>query len=194
MKRYTPFILLALVVLPVTANAFSLDDVVRQWMAYMRQKVATLEQENEELRAQIARYEEDGNCEEITTLSQDDASEDIQHQIARWDTIVAEIKLGKYAPMRNSRGELVSNVDKFGRTTTDLDTAVECSYVDGCPWKPLPSELTELLKRLYKDGTFNRGLSPQEQLTFTPHVIGTHIQEMLLKEIALEQARLREQL
>jgi hypothetical protein len=54
MKRYTPFILLALIILPFTTNAFSLDDVVKQWMAYMRQKVATLEAENAELKAQLA--------------------------------------------------------------------------------------------------------------------------------------------
>jgi hypothetical protein len=53
MKRYTSFILLALIILPFTTNAFPLDDVVKQWMVYMRAKVDRLEKENAALKEQL---------------------------------------------------------------------------------------------------------------------------------------------
>ncbi len=46
------FVLLAV---PFSAHALSLDDVVKQWMVYMRQKVATLEKENAALKEQLNR-------------------------------------------------------------------------------------------------------------------------------------------
>lgn len=52
-KKATLLLLVALIAIPSTSMAFSLDDAVKQWMEYAKARIAALEKENEELRAQL---------------------------------------------------------------------------------------------------------------------------------------------
>ena len=67
MKKTALVILLALIVVPVTTSAFSLDGAIKQWMTYMRAKVQTLEKENAALKAQLA-AQSDSPCA-VTALT-----------------------------------------------------------------------------------------------------------------------------
>lgn len=159
MKKTALVILLALIVVPVTTSAFSLDGAIKEWMTYMRAKVQTLEKENAALKAQLK------SCAATTTRMTD--SEGNKPQVARPtpEVIVtanpASVEYGGTATISwkaqwaasctlNSSPTLLSSTGSqptgslttsttYTFTCTDRDTAVTGSTtVSVKPWAPPP--------------------------------------------------------
>lgn len=52
-RKASLLLLIVFIAIPSTTSAFSLDDAVKQWVEYAKAKIAALEKENKELRAQL---------------------------------------------------------------------------------------------------------------------------------------------
>lgn len=85
-KKETILLLVALIAIPSTSMAFSLDDAFKQWMEYAKEKIAALEKENKELRAQLSSCSvgvegEKKDTKKVSTNTQNSADEDLEFEI-----------------------------------------------------------------------------------------------------------------
>lgn len=161
---------------PASTWAFSFDDVVKDWMASMRQKVAVLEKENASLKSQLATCKSGVSKDSSTkSVKSGDANADAARKmLARWNTIETAIAVGKY-----NRGS-ISGVNG-------------CKTVDGCPITPFPTELATLIKRMLNDGSLARA---GYRMSYVPkHLsLDSKVIAAIVGEIDIEQSKLKEEL
>ncbi len=176
-KKLLVIFVAALLFAPASTWAFTLDDMVKDWMASMRQKVAALEKENASLKSQLATCTSGVSKASATksATSGDAKADAARKMLARWNTIKTAIEVGKY-----NRGDALG--------------VNGCKNVNGCPVTPFPSELATLIKRMFNDGSLARAgydgsYAPKHLSLGNPAITAA-----IVGEIDIEQSKLKEEL